>query len=191
MYDQVREEPGRMTSSNRKRHPGRRRPGLVASVAVTALGLMASVAAVSSVGASATTSGNSGNTGSGSSAAVITPLLKMFEFGNGIGLPLACSDAGSVVSIIGTQTGGTAVASKLVTQLDNQCAALAAKGGTYLQQAIAQSRALSLLNPVVDPLIAALSEALSSVGTQFGPSLSPFGPTVAGLGGTVTFFEGT
>lgn len=181
-----------MTSSNREARQGRRF-GVVSPIVVAALAVMAaSVATVSSAGASAATSGNSGNTGSGSSsAAVITPLLKMFEFGNSIGLPLACSDAGSVVSIIGNQTGGTAVASKLVTELDDQCAALSAKGGTYLQQAITQSRALSLLNPVVDPLIADLSKAVGTVGTEFGPSLSPFGPTVAGLGGTVTFFEGS
>ncbi len=179
-----------MTSSDRKLRLGRRRPGVLTAVAVTALGVMASVVAVASTGAAATT-GNSGNTGGGSSAAVITPLLKMFEFGNAIGLPLACSDAGSIISIIGTQTGGTSLASSLVTELDGQCSELAAKGGGYLQQAIAESSALSLLNPVVDPLIADLSKALSTVGTQFGTSLSPFGPTVAGLGGTVTFFEGT
>ncbi len=181
-----------MASSNRKPRPGRRRPGVVSAVVAAALGAIASVVAVSSAGASAATSGNSGNTGSGSSsAAVVTPLLKMFEFGNTIGLPLACSDAGSIVSIIGTQTGGAKVTSKLVTELDSQCSELSAKGGTYLQQAITQSRALSLLNPAVDPLIADLSTALSTAGTEFGPSLSPFGPTVAGLGGTVTFFEGS
>jgi hypothetical protein len=179
-----------MTSSNRTPRLRRRQPRVISAVVVTALGVLASVLAVSSAGASAT--GNSGNTGSGtSSAAVLTPLLQMFEFGNSIGLPLACSDAGSVVSIIGNQTGGASVASKLVTELDSQCSELAAKGGMYLQQAMTQSRALSLLNPVVDPLIADLSKALSTVGTQFGTSLSPFGPTVAGLGGTVTFFEGS
>lgn len=192
MYDRAREGQGRMTSSNRTPPLGRKRPRVVSAVVVTALGVLASVLAFSSAGASAASSGNSGNTGSGtSSAAVLTPLLQMFEFGNGIGLPLACSDAGSVVSIIGNQTGGASVASKLVTELDSQCSELAAKGGMYLQQAITQSRALSLLNPVVDPLIADLSKALSTVGTQFGTSLSPFGPTVAGLGGTVAFFEGS
>ena len=62
--------------------------------------------------------GTRATTGSG---AVITPLLEMFEFGNTVGLPLACSDAGSIISIIGTQTGGASVASKLVTELDSQC----------------------------------------------------------------------
>ena len=137
-------------------------------------------------------SGNSGNTGSGSSnAAVVTPLLDMFDFGDTIGLPLACSDAGSIVSIIGANTQTSAATSPLVTQLDVECAQLAAQGDTYLRQAITESRSLALVNPYVDPLIAALSTGFSTVGTQYGPSLAPFGPTVAGLGGTVAFFEGT
>ena len=94
-----------MTSSDRKLRLGRRRPGVLTAVAVTALGVMASIVAVASAGASAATSGNSGNTGSGSSAAVVTPLLKMFEFGNAIGLPLACSDARRTISIL-RQSGG-------------------------------------------------------------------------------------
>src|SRR5215472_12351015 len=73
------------------------------------------------------TTGNTGS-GSGSSAAVVTPLLDMFEFGDTVGLPLACSDAGSVVSIIGAQTQSSAATSPLVTQLDTQCAQLSSQG---------------------------------------------------------------
>jgi hypothetical protein len=165
-----------------------KRPHLLAAVAAAGLGVVAPLALLSPAGASGAPAGNTGNSGS---SAVVTPLLKMFEFGNSIGLPLMCSDAGSIVSIIGSQTGGTAVSSKLVTELDSQCQQLSSKGGDYLQQAIAQSRALTLINPAVNPLIAALATALSTVGTQEGPEMSPFGPTVAGLGGTVTFFEGS
>lgn len=165
-----------------------RRPHLLAAAAAAGLGVLAPLALLAPAGASSAETGNTGNSGN---AAVVTPLLEMFKFGNAIGLPLACSDAGSIISIIGSQTDGTAVASKLVTELDNQCNELSSKGGGYLQQAIAQSQALTLLNPVVNPLIAALAKGLSTVGTQEGASLSPFGPTVAGLGGTVTFFEGS
>lgn len=165
-----------------------RRRYLSAVVAVAGLGVLAPLALLAPAGTSGASTGNTGNSGS---SAVVTPLLKMFEFGNSIGLPLMCSDAGSIVSIIGSQTGGTAVSSKLVTELDSQCQQLSSKGGDYLQQAIAQSRALTLINPVVNPLIAALASALSTTGTQEGAELSPFGPTVAGLGGTVTFFEGS
>jgi hypothetical protein len=165
-----------------------RRPHVLAAAAAAGLGVLAPLALLTPAGASSAQTGNTGNSGK---AAVVTPLLEMFKFGNAIGLPLACSDAGSIVSIIGSQTGGTAVASKLVTELDSQCNELSSKGGGYLQQAIAQSQALTLLNPVVNPLISALAKGLSTVGTQEGASLSPFGPTVAGLGGTVTFFEGS
>ena len=168
-----------------------RRPNVAVAIVTVALGTLASIVFLSPAGASSSTTADSGNTGNTGSGAVITPLLELFTFGDNIGLPLACSDAGSVISIIGTQTGGTAASSALVTKLDSLCAELSSKGGNYLQEAIAQSRALTLLNPVVNPLIATLAKTLSTVGTQYGGSLSPFGPTVAGLGGTVTFFEGS
>lgn len=175
--------------TSRPKPPLRSRwPRLGAAVAAAGLGIVVPLAFLSPAGASGTPTGNTGNTGS---AAVVTPLLKMFMFGNAVGLPLACSDSGSIVSIIGSQAGATAVSSKLVTELDSQCSQLSSKGGTYLQQAMAQSRALTLLNPVANPLISALATALQTVGTQEEGSLSPFGPTVAGLGGTVSFFEGS
>lgn len=168
--------------------PRSRRAHLLAAMKAAGLGLLAPLALLSPAGASGAPTGNTGNSGS---SAVVTPLLKMFVFGNSIGLPLMCSDAGSVVSIIGSQTGGTAVSSKLVTELDGQCQQLSSKGGDYLQQAMAQSRALTLINPAVNPLLSALATALSTTGTQEAAEMSPFGPTVAGLGGTVTFFEGS
>lgn len=177
-----------MTTSGSEQRRRSRRPHVLASLAAAGLGVVSPLALLSPAGASSAPTGNTGNSGSG---AVVTPLLEIFKFGNAIGLPLACSDTGSIISIIGSQTGGTAVASKLVTELDSQCQQLSSKGGDYLQQAMAQSRALTLLNPVVNPLISALAKALNTVGTQQGAELSPFGPTVAGLGGTVTFFEGS
>lgn len=169
---------------------GRTRVGRRTSSAV--VGLTAAVTAVIAwapglAGADSGTPGSGGN----SSAAVVTPLLKFFEFGNTIGLPLACSDSSSIVSIIGAQSGAAAATSPLVTQLNNDCATLSSEGGTYLNQAIAESQSLALINPAVNPLLAALSSSFSTVGTNDGPALAPFGPTVAGLGGTVAFFEGT
>lgn len=183
-----------MKAAGPRRRSRVRQPNAVFAVAAIALGTLASIAFLSPAGASSSTTANSGNTGTTGntgSGALITPLLELFEFGNNIGLPLACSDAGSVISIIGTQTGGSTGSSALVTQLDSLCAQLSSKGGDELQQAIAQSRALTLLNPVVNPLIATLAKALNTAGTQYEGSLSPFGPTVAGLGGSVTFFEGS
>jgi hypothetical protein len=160
-----------------------------------AFALVATAAAVTPAvaGAAGSASGNSGNSGSGSgqSAAVVGPLLQMFEFGNQVGLPLMCSDSGSIVSIIGAQTQTSSVTSPLVTQLDSQCAQLSSQGGGFLQQAMTESRSLNMINPAVNPLIADLDTGLVTVGTQYGGSMAPFGPTVVGLGGTVAFFEGT
>jgi len=182
---------------NTESPPARRSWGRARWTVATSLALASALTTVIALGtasaadASSGTSGNSGNTGSGSSAAVVTPLLEMFNFGDTIGLPLACADAGSVVSIIGTQFKADAATSPLVTQLDTECADLASRGSQYLQQAITRSQSLALINPYVNPLIAGLSTGFSTVGTQYGPSLAQFGPTVAGLGGTVAFFEGT
>jgi hypothetical protein len=118
------------------------------------------------------------------SAAVVTPLLQVFEFGDTTGLPLACDAAASVASNV-------AAASPIATELVTQCQALSQRGDGLLQQAITQSRGLTLINPTVDPVIAMLATPLQAVGTNYGPSLSPFGPTVAGLGGTIAFFEGS
>jgi hypothetical protein len=159
-----------------------------AAALVGTTGASASAAGMTST--TATTSSTSDSSGGGASTAVVTPLLKMFVFGNTIGLPLACNDAGSVVSIIGAQTQSSKVLSPLIVELDKNCSQLSSEGNGYLQQAIAQSQALSLVNPLVDPFIADLAGGLTTIGTQYGPSLSPFGPTVAGLGGTVAFFEG-
>jgi hypothetical protein len=173
----------------------RQRVGLALGVATFgALALL-----IGSSGASASTPASpvagapsaSSSAGSDSSTAVITPLLEMFEFGNTIGLPLACSDAGSVVSIIGAETGASKALSPLTVQLDKECSALSAQGDVYLQQAITESQGLSLINPVADPIIADLANDFVTIGTQYGPQLAPFGPTVAGLGGTVAFFEGS
>jgi hypothetical protein len=184
-------------------NPGRgmRRPSWLrhraaSALCVTVLGLALAVVGASADTASASsgntgTTGNTGNTGSGSGAAVVTPLLKFFEFGNTVGLPLMCSDAGSVVSIFGAQSGTAAATSPVVTELDSECSQLASQGSTFLQQAITESESLELINPYVDPLIGDLSTGLSTAGNQYGSSLAPFGPTVAGLGGTVAFFEGT
>jgi hypothetical protein len=164
----------------------RRLMGLAGGAAIALFAVLPAL-----VPGSASAATTDSNAGSGSSAAVVTPLLEFFEFGNTIGTPLLCSDAGSVVSIIGVQGGADALSTPLVNQLNTLCTNFASEGNGYLQQAITESQSLSLINPVVNPLIAALANGFDTVGTEYGPSLSPFGPTVAGLGGTVAFFEGS
>jgi hypothetical protein len=158
---------------------------------VSTIGLAAVVALFATLTPGAAGAASSGSGSGSGSTAVVTPLLEFFEFGNTIGLPLLCSDAGSVASIIGSQAGGAALSSPLVTVLNDLCSELATKGTGYLQQAITESQGLSLINPVVNPLLAAMATGITTMGTEYEWTLGPFGPTVAGLGGTVAFFEGT
>ncbi len=164
--------------------PGRRPRRIIALGVGLTTGLLAIVPMLTPVSASAASPG-------GSSAAVVTPLLKFFEFGNSIGTPLICSDAGSVISIIGVQTGTGALSTPLVNELNSLCSTFVTQGNGYLKTGVAESDSLSALNPIVNPLLSALSNGLATVGTQYGPSIAPFGPTVAGLGGTVAYFEGS
>jgi hypothetical protein len=169
-------------TQGRSRRGGRYLSAL--ALATATFGVVAGLAGATSA------AGDPADSGNGSSAAVVTPLLQSGEFGDTVGFPLACSDAGSVISIIGASTSAKTV-SPLVDELDAQCSQLSTQGSGRLQQAIAESQSLTLINPLVNPLIAALANGFTTVGTQDASLLAPFGPTVAGLGGTVAFFEGS
>jgi hypothetical protein len=120
----------------------------------------------------------------------VTPLLQVLDFGDTVGMPLACNLAASLASIAASQAGASQIASPIVAQILTQCAKLSAAGDTQLQQAIAKSQQLTFINPVLNPAIATLATGLQTVGNNYGPSLAPLGPTIAGLGGTVAYFEG-
>lgn len=148
--------------------------------------LAASAALVASSALTALTPARADDTGTPSgTAAVLTPLLRLFQFGDVTGLPLACNAVTALLPSLAPQSSNFAVA------VANQCADLSARGGNYLAQAIEQSRALVLINPLVNPVIDLMSTNLEKSGQDYATSLAPFGPTVAGLGGTVAFFEGT
>jgi hypothetical protein len=125
------------------------------------------------------------------SAAVVTPLLEIFDFGVVVGMPLVCNDLISVGSIAAQELQVSAAASPFLTQIVTQCAAFAAQGDSFLEQGISASQALTALNPVLNPLIAAFSNTLDTTASGYGTSLAPLGPTIAGLGGSVAYFEGS
>lgn len=127
----------------------------------------------------------SDTSGTGGSAVGATPILQLMSFGDSTGLPLACNLSTSLLA------GAAPGTSNLINDFLSQCNALSAEGQTYLDKAITASEALDVLNPVLDPYFAGMSSALKNLGTTYGPQLAPFGPMIAGLGTTVTFFEGS
>jgi hypothetical protein len=124
-------------------------------------------------------------------AAGLTPLLRILDFGAAIGLPLACNLATSVVTAGAAQAHQAKAVSGVVTQILDQCNSLSASGDKALQSAIAQSRAMTLINPVLNPVIAEMATGTHVVGAENAAAVAPFGPTIDGLGGTLAFFEGS
>jgi hypothetical protein len=125
-------------------------------------------------------------------AAGLTPLLRILDFGTAIGMPLACNLVTSFVTAGAAQVhGGARAVSGVVTDIINQCTTLSQKGDAALQQAIAKSQGLTLINPVLNPVIAGMATGTHVVGADNATSVAPFGPTIDGLGGTLAFFEGS
>lgn len=154
------------------------------SIKLAAVAAALSVTAAAVVPADAAAAPVSDDSGTGDTA-LITPLLRILNFGATVGLPLACSAASSLLPAFESQL------SDLSNELADQCSKLSSMGGNYLAQAIQQSSALQLVNPVLNPLIAQFSQQVGQTGKDQAAALSPFGPTIAGLGGTIAFFEGS
>jgi hypothetical protein len=129
--------------------------------------------------------------GSGGSAALISPLLELLDFGAAVGLPEGCNTATSVINTGAAEFNATSQVAAVLTAIAAACDRMKQAGEQQVQQAIARSQSLTFINPVLNPPIAGLASALQTLGGQYGSALAPFGPTIAGLGQTVTFFEGS
>lgn len=121
----------------------------------------------------------------------LTPLLRILDFGTAIGMPLACNLVTSIVSAGASQLHAAKAVSGVLTQINAQCTTLSQSGDKALQQAIDQTKALTLINPVLNPVIAAMATGTHVVGADHATAVAPFGPTIDGLGGTLAFFEGS
>lgn len=139
------------------------------------------------------TSAVAGETAEGppESTAIVTPMLGVFQFGAGSGLPLLCSVTGGIVTTGADRFESGEAADPAVSQLIDSCTLTSASGSEFFAQAIEASRALAPLNPLVNPALAAAGDTVVRTGTDDAAVLAPFGPTVAGLGGLLRFLQGT
>jgi hypothetical protein len=160
----------------------RRIAGLVVGLALAS----AAIAPSSPAGADP-----SGDGTSPASAAGLTPLLRILDFGSAIGMPLACNLVTSFVSAGATEFHAANAVSGVITQIIDQCTTLSQSGDKALQQAITRSQGLTLINPVLNPVITGMATGSHVVGSGNATSVAPFGPTIDGLGGTLAFFEGS
>jgi hypothetical protein len=121
----------------------------------------------------------------------VTPLLHILDFGTAIGMPLACNLVTSFISAGASELHAAKSVSGVITQIIDECTTLSQHGDAALQQAIAQTQSMTLINPVLNPVIAAMATGTHTVGADNATAVAPFGPTIDGLGGTLAFFEGS
>jgi hypothetical protein len=133
-------------------------------------------------------SGGAGN----SSPAVVGPALRTLKFGDTTGLNLGCAAGLGVVS---AGASGVPGASQLVGPVQgtvaSSCAQVSTQGAGYIDAFNAAVAPLAILNPDINPFIAASAQAMQTIGTDYASSIAPFGPTVVGLGTDIQFFEGS
>lgn len=125
------------------------------------------------------------------STAVVTPLLTLFEFGDSVGLPEGCQTALTAVSAVVAQADASKQFSPLAAEIGSQCQSVANEGSTYIEQQISASQSASALNALLNPGITDGSNLLTNLGNAPGIQDTPVGPTIAGLGQSVTFFSGS
>jgi hypothetical protein len=125
------------------------------------------------------------------STAVVTPLLTLFQFGDTVGVPEGCQTALTAAAAVVAQAKASQQFSPIAAQIGDQCQSISSQGSTFIQQGIAASQSASALNALLNPVLANGINTLGTVGSAPGVQDSPFGPTIAGLGQTITFFEGS
>lgn len=124
-------------------------------------------------------------------AAVLTPLLRTMAFGTSFAVKgVGCNLGGSLVGSVTTQLGLSEVASGAILDGVDACVQLAATSIVVLEQLAEASTALSVLNPVVDPLLEVLATNVEILGTRYAAQLAPLGETVATLGPTIRYLIG-
>jgi hypothetical protein len=128
--------------------------------------------------------------GDGSSAAIITPTLKILRFGANTGTPDTCNIIFGILGTGATQAGAGAGSAPAFAQAVNQCTAQSTSWGDQITGAMPQVAPLAAINPVVDPGIDAFADGLQGIGRDHAQAVAPFGPTLVGMADSARFFKG-
>jgi hypothetical protein len=123
--------------------------------------------------------------------AVIGPLLDTDQYLSALGFGEGCDIVGGVITTASGQAKVGSEVSPFIADMDNYCGVF---GQESASMAIAGEQAaapLAAVNPVLDPVIGEIAQEVGMFGTDYASSLAPFGPFVAGMGGALTYFEGS
>lgn len=128
----------------------------------------------------------------GDRTAVVGPVLDFFGFGTTIGAPVFCGVTSASIGSGFQEFGASEQGNPLIEGITSGCDVFIAQGGDFVEQGkAAQAPYAEAVNPVADPPIGAVADAVSAFGRDFEPALAPFGPTIAGSGATIKFFQGS
>ena len=122
--------------------------------------------------------------------AVVGPMLGLFGFGAGIGLPLVCQAGTSAIGSGAGEFGLAGQAGPVIGKLNDGCDTASTSGTTYVAKGQQLATPLNVINPYANQGLEAGAGAAEQYGEEYDETLSPFGPTVQGSGATLRWFEG-
>jgi len=122
--------------------------------------------------------------------AVVGPTLGILVFGDTIGLPLGCQLGTSAIGSGAAYFGQAQAVSPVIDAANGGCDTASQQGATGLAQLQEATKPLNVINDTANPVIEQTATSVEQAGQDYDQELAPFGPTVAGSGGTIRFFEG-
>lgn len=170
-----------MNNRNRRSRTATR----LAGAAVLAAGMGAAV--VATAGPASATPVAAASSGD---PVIVGPLLNFFAFGDNIGIPLVCGTGAAALGDGAAQYGLASQASTLVNAINDGCGQVSTYGGTFIAMGQADDGGAAALAPVADPALSSLATSVQQFATDFGSTLNPFGATIYGSSGDITWLEG-
>jgi hypothetical protein len=122
--------------------------------------------------------------------AVVGPTLDILRFGDVVGIPLGCQAATSAIGSGASYLGQSAAAGPVIQAVNDGCNNVSAQGAAGLEQARQATLPLAAINPYANPVIEQAATSVEQFGTDYADEIAPLGPTVAGTGPTIRYFEG-
>jgi hypothetical protein len=123
--------------------------------------------------------------------AVVTPTLGFISFGATFGGPIMCFMGTGALQSIGRGLGATAVANQLGKEATPYCTSGPNQFGDGIAQLAKALGPLTVINPVVNPVLDNMANGFRSFATSNGSAIAPFGPAAYEMGAFVEFFKGS
>ncbi|MGZ6793886.1 MAG: hypothetical protein ACXVFV_13090 [Mycobacteriales bacterium] len=127
----------------------------------------------------------------GSKPVVVGPLLQIFTFGADVGVPTGCQAGSASLGSGSAELGLAQQAAPVVSAVNTGCDTFQQQADAGIAMGQQQSAPLSVLNPTVNPMIGQAAASSDQFAAEYGPALAPFGGTLAGVGATLNFFQGS